>query len=175
MNTVSVTVDMTYISGYLLVAMGIISQIQYTLHDLDEPLIERYRSVLDDEVEAYRVVTMQFFTNAENRIISASPVTGHLLHTDRRTTDLDGMLFHDAAHIDVEFSRRLFQDMLENGPVINRSTTMLLPDRKSTRAYISGVSNFNIANRYIGSDITLTVRLHQDQLPAVMDPDIFIP
>ena len=53
-NLLSVVVDVTYLLGYLLIAIEIYIQIVFTVNDIEEPLVSRFKSVSDAQNETFQ-------------------------------------------------------------------------------------------------------------------------
>ena len=162
LNFLSIMVDMTYILGYALVAIGIYIQIEFTVNEIEEPLVDRYRSLLDEQNNSLKSVKITLFTDSEDNIISASPAVAYLRSSEKGSLDLYGMPFYQAVGLDADYARQLLQDMKENGTMSSRSFNVLAADNQPAKAKISGTPNFNVADRYIGLDIIITLRINAD-------------
>lgn len=162
LNFISILVDMTYVLGYALVAIGIYIQIEFTVNEVEEPLIDRYRSLLGDQNKSMKSVTITLFTDSEDKIISASPTSAYLRSSEKGSLDLSGMPFYKAVGLEAVYAGQLLQDMKENGNSFSRSFDVLVVDNQVARAKISGTPNFNVANRYIGLDVIITLRTTAD-------------
>lgn len=171
LNSLSLVIDMTYILGYVLIAIGIYIQLQYTVHDIEEPLVSRYKSVLITQNETYRTVKITLFTNAENNIISASPSMAYLLPSEKDLLDLDGMPFNQALGLEYESAQQLLEDTRRNGAISRRLIDLTAADNQPIKAQLSGIANFNESNRYIGSDIIITIPINEDKLVSGIKPE----
>lgn len=72
------------------------------------------------------------------------------------------MPFYKAVGLEAVYAGQLLQDMKENGNSFSRSFDVLVVDNQVARAKISGTPNFNVANRYIGLDVIITLRTTAD-------------
>jgi hypothetical protein len=163
-NLLSVVVDVTYLLGYVLLALGIYIQIQFTVNDIEEPLVSRYKSVGDAQNELFQTVKITIFTNAEDNLISVSPNIAYLLPPEKKSLDMDGLPFDQVIGLDRENAQEILRYLKENGSMSNWVVNLTAADGPSVTARMNGIANFNVSGVYIGSDIFMSVPIRVGEL-----------
>jgi hypothetical protein len=166
LNFLSIVIDTSYILGYVLAAIGIYIQLEFTVNDIEEPLVSRYKTVLNAQNEAFQTVKITLFTDIDNNIISVSPTMVYLLSPEKDPLDLDGTPFNQAVGLDYESAQQILQDIRKNGFVPSRSIDLSAADHQPVKAQIAGIANFDASNHYLGSDIIITVPIKMGGHPA---------
>lgn len=164
LTALTILVDITYILGYLVLALGMYIQIEFTARAVEEPLDIRMREISTIDETSYKDIKIVLFIGADQKMVTANPALAYLLPKDKDFGSVAGKQINQVLNTEFERFQKVLDEIARKGFAGLDNLVLLNGDGEAVPARLSGVANYDERGRYNGADIILTVRV-KDEAP----------